>query len=516
MRTKCICFLSIAILLPLNAQTTIGKTNGRDVTQVLLVNGMEPVILYVSGDANKETYHIATKDRDEGPFESVFFLMASPDGKRFIYAIEENGKQFLIDGTKKAGPYDDINNLTFLADGKTPTYVADIEGKRFVIAGDSRAGPFDELADRDVIASLLSRQLYSARVQNTWYILDRGSKIGPFDRQPAIVLSPDGHSYAYCKNVAGKNTLVWGTAEYDAHDGLGSIAFTPDGKNLGYIFHDGGKIYVDIGGARSGPYDNAYDLTFAPDGIKTAFCAKMNGKWFIVTGDGISEPFDYVDYPCFSADSRSLAYRATLGKTKYVLRDGEKSPPYVDIGELTWASGARALAYQARVADDPAHPGKAGWFAVLSGRAFGPYPSFESAFSVSPDGTRLAYRAIAAESGALAFFVNGEEIFRTPNDESYDRFLFDMRFAPSSALPLYTKWIDGKHYLISGDATIGPFHLILFPQAGESRDFSFQAVKDNGRIYNYLLIDNKPYVGTSRDGQTVYIDGDLILLRGNR
>ena len=72
-------------------------------------------------------YVILGKDKF-GPFDMIYSLQFSQDGKYITYEAEMEKKFFIFKGKDKFGPYDIVSNLRFSNLGKVVSYVAKING----------------------------------------------------------------------------------------------------------------------------------------------------------------------------------------------------------------------------------------------------------------------------------------------------------------------------------------------------------------------------------------------------
>jgi Tol biopolymer transport system component len=388
-------------------------------------------------------------------------LVASPDGRRFAYAVRRGCRWFVVaDGKPSPKEYDltipldpprefaEVGPQTqeallsvlendfatqqgfvanvfgrpiFSPDSRRLAYVAyrtvsqqvfqypppfHLPVKHFLVIDDSEGEPFDRIVHGSVVFSPnSSRVAYAAERQGKFLIVVDGKVGRPFDDNYNPVFSPDSRHVAYVGGKVGSRSAVVDdeivSAKYpDVGSGTG-VVFSPDGQHLAYAALTApGTEFVVIDGKEDEPYDNVGKLYFSPDSRRVLYTAWRAGKAFVVIDGVPGKAYDAIGYPeqPFSPDSRRVAYLAARDGKRMVVADGKEEGDYEEIAWLWFSPDSRHVAYRAKRGKKQ--------FAVVDGHKGKPYDLL-FAPTFSPDCRRVAY--FADDTGKTFVVVDGVE-----------------------------------------------------------------------------------------------------------
>ncbi|MBI1821843.1 MAG: PD40 domain-containing protein [Nitrospirae bacterium] len=285
---------------------------------------------------HREKKVIVITDGIEGPvyegFISNGIARFSPDGKKLMYAAQQNGKWVLVVNSQESKAYADIYpSYTFSPDSQRTAFVAvekknNQENKVFVVIDGTESPAYDEIGfypshlKPDVYngGSQFGRHLFYTMELDRWRFITDG-----WDRTLeawSVGFSPDGRHYAYSAKRQGFWKVVIDGVEHGNYEGV-----IPLGGLDGHLF-------------------------FSPDGQKIAYAAKREEKWFMVI-NGVEDPaYDFIEALLggrFSSDSQHLAYRAfSHGKWK-IVTDGVEGKEYQDVGPPQFTPKEQKVTYVA-------------------------------------------------------------------------------------------------------------------------------------------------------------------------
>lgn len=95
-----------AVLTSCGAQTKIANCKYENVTDVGLIDGKTPAVVYYTEEqglisVNKK-YYVEVGGKQEGPYDHAYDLTFSHDGKTLVYGAEIDGKEYVITNGEKA------------------------------------------------------------------------------------------------------------------------------------------------------------------------------------------------------------------------------------------------------------------------------------------------------------------------------------------------------------------------------------------------------------------------------
>jgi hypothetical protein len=213
-----------------------------------------------------------------GPFEYILDNHFLKDGN-FVFVAKKdfdswgiyskNKKEFIIETTtnKVIGPYYNINIHIFL-DSLRYYYEAldrpinEFYGKNFIGIGESKIGPFDDIyvpwQERNTI-------IFSAKINNNWFLSDGNRRFGPFDEANEIVSSKKTSDYIFSGNIKGKDYIFDKDSKEGPYEMVRNLTLSPSGKILAYTSKQEDQWYVHIGNERAGPYSQLQRyMSFSP------------------------------------------------------------------------------------------------------------------------------------------------------------------------------------------------------------------------------------------------------------
>ena len=350
-------------------------------------------------------------------------LTVSADGRRFAYArkeskgwvVEVDGK---IEGTFKAvgivhGPVGiyaqvgfldlvGIKPMIFSADSRHLAYSAKEEDSWFMVKDGEKSKPF-----RSVGSPVMSRDgqrlAHTAQVTGGWCMVVDGVPGKVFDKLGPPAFSPDGRRFAYAARLNDKERIVVDGVEGKAYEsldvvsGLGAwlafptmVAEFPVFSADGRLAHHGklaGKWHIVVEGQDSEAFDKVSDIVFSPDGKRMAFAARKP-RWTVVVDGQDQRVFDETPYVNFSPDSKRVVIVGETKGQQTISVDGKELGTYQGIGVPTFSPDSSRVAYAFRTGKQ--------WSAVIDGATQKPYLSVDPPV-FSPDGKHVAYVAAVSK-----------------------------------------------------------------------------------------------------------------------
>ena len=397
-------------------------------------------------DGNEETQAYEQVGRN--------FVTFSPDSRSSAYAAMRDGTWYVVLNGAEGEPFEAVigDSITFSPDGKRLAYVARRDGNSFVVA-EGIAGPgYDGIAAGSLTFGPDGRRLaYAARRGDAEFVVADGVERKAYDAVGRPYFSTDGRRLAHAAHAGGRSFLVADGNEILTLDGgdavhdLG-IVFSRDGSRIACVVGPDGQMRAVVDGAEGKPYAQVFDgsIAFSPDGRRVAYMATRaaKGPAAVAVIDGQEgKPHDGVVPGTirFSPDGRRVAYVAEKLDVDGAVRrcavvDGVEGPPYdwlrhapvfsPDGRHVAYVAERRVPATRAGIAL-PAPPSEVVGFesvVVVDGTEAGPYPWVRGDLLFTPDGSRVAYVAAAADDR----FADAGEIPADPaNPSAGGRLVFD-------------------------------------------------------------------------------------------
>jgi hypothetical protein len=356
-----------------------------------------PKTLVASPDGRRVAYAVQEPDgffwvidgKPQKKFDKIGFLQFSPDSKRFMYSGGGKERMLVVDG-KEYGPYEVVGYSTFSADGSRFGAILRAGGQEFALL-DGQEGPRYAQVGRDLLhfSPDGKRVLYLGLKAGKTFLVVDGKEGKPYDGISVATspFSPDSARVAYTAREGEKRRVVVEAEEHRLYDALGR--FTPvwsaDGKRVAYSAKEGRQWCVVLDGKEEKKYGAIIDrtLVFAPDG-RVAYGVNQGFQFHLVVDQKEQGPYDFVfeDTVKFSPDGKRLACvagklnearrRAMMQQRDYtdhlLVVDGKPGKVYTQISKTSpfWSSDGKRVAALASKGD-----GK--WTVVLDDeeRAFG-------------------------------------------------------------------------------------------------------------------------------------------------
>lgn len=269
-------------------------------------------------------YHPPLDDWEPYAWRNYSF---SPDGTRFAYAAEKDGRRsiLVVDG-KTVGLGEDVKWVAeprFDPSGRLTYLLGLANGDQCLVIDGVRTEPFQRTIHLTEAFSVIfspdgRRYVYLAEVSGAWYMIVDGVKTKATDRVYDVTFSGDGSRIAW--RVLDQGLFVDGFLEGQ----FTNPAFSDDGKRLAYTKweKDGYSLVVD--GRPGKAYWQVHRPVFSPRGDRVAYSAARSLDVRLIVVDAQeSEEWSQTWDPFFTPDGR-LVYVAQSrdGKT-YWVAEGE-------------------------------------------------------------------------------------------------------------------------------------------------------------------------------------------------
>lgn len=321
-----------------------------------------PKTLVASPDGRRVAYAVQEPDgyfwvidgKPQKKFEKIGFLQFSSDSKRYLYSGGGKERTLVVDG-KEHGPYEVVGFTTFSPDGSRFGALIRAAGQEFALV-DGQEGPRYAQVGRDLLhfSPDGKRVLYQGlKDGKTFFVIDGkegkaydGVSVGPSP------FSPDSSRVAYTGREGEKRRMVVDAEEHRLYDALGRYTpvWSADSKRLAYSAKDGRQWCVVVDGKEEKKYGAIIDRTIAlaPDG-RVAYGVNQGFQFHLVVDQKEQGPYDFVfeDLVRFSPDGRRVACvagklnesrrRATMQQRDYtdhlLVVDGKPGKAYVQIAK---------------------------------------------------------------------------------------------------------------------------------------------------------------------------------------
>jgi Tol biopolymer transport system component len=344
--------------------------------------GWLPKTLLASPDGKRVAYAVQEPDgffwvidgKPQKKFEKIGFLQFSPDSKRFLYSGGGKERTLVVDD-KEYGPYEVVGFSTFSADGSRFGSLVRAGGQEFALI-DGQEGPKYAQVGKDLLyfSPDSKRVLYQGTKEGkTFFVIDGkegkaydGVSVGPSP------FSPDSARVAYTGREGEKRRMIVDGEEHRLYDALGRYTpvWSADSKRVAYSAKDGRQWCVVIDGKEEKKYGAIIDrtLVFAPDG-RVAYGVNQGFQFHLVADQKEQGPYDFVfeDTVKFSPDGKRLACvagklnegrrRAMMQQRDYtdhlLVVDGKPGKVYLQIarGSPVWSADGKRIAAMASKGD---------------------------------------------------------------------------------------------------------------------------------------------------------------------
>jgi len=266
----------------------------------------------------------------------VLKAVISPDGRKFAYVYDENGKQVpVVDGAAGKG-YVAVTWLGFSSDSKRCAYVAKSGEKKVVVVDGKESREYDDVATGPAMHPMFGADSkhfgYVAKADGKSYVVLDGEEQA--DRF-GLVFSPDGKRVALLATnpQTKKSFIIVDGAPSNELGGVGCPVFSPDSKHFAYAA--GEAVVLDEKATLAG--GAVKSITFSPDSQRVAY-ATSAGKLFVdgkeVLSDMVKET--PVVSLAFSPDSKRYAcFTYLLSKSSmgnHMVIDGKVGKQYWRVG----------------------------------------------------------------------------------------------------------------------------------------------------------------------------------------
>lgn len=112
-------------------------------------------------------------DQQKQIFNIINSFAYSPDGKKFAYVVEKDGKLWAIVNGERLKGYDLIYSLNFSPDSKKLAYIAEEKGEKFVVVNNKEGQKFDWIYTQPQFTPDSKYLYYGARKGNEyWWVVE--------------------------------------------------------------------------------------------------------------------------------------------------------------------------------------------------------------------------------------------------------------------------------------------------------------------------------------------------------
>lgn len=343
------------------------------------------VVLIVGLDCSngEEKIRLVTKEKSLGRIPAGLaeaHLAFSPDGNRWACAVSQVGSTVVLVDGKEVEKCDGIGiePPIFSADSRRVMFKAEHSDETnrterwSLVVDDVKSSAYEWI--NDIAFSSDSKRVgYVARRRGKMVVVVDGKECGEYDRigvKPPI-FSPDGKRVGFVgtrgpKMVDGKlesrakcYVVVDGVGDAP-HDSIsvGAPSFSADGKRVAYGAKDGDKWSVVVDGVKGKAYDwnqwSIWSPVVSSDGKHVAYTVIRDNKYCLVLDGVEGKEYDYNTtghpsrVPVFSPDGRRVALIGNRGEKEFVVVDGVECKPYDGIsGRVIFSPDGKRLAYRA-------------------------------------------------------------------------------------------------------------------------------------------------------------------------
>lgn len=452
-------------------------------------------------------------DEEEfGPYDELRSLSFSPDGERFSFFAEKEGKWFFVLNGEEKGPYQDYYDFDFSPDSKRYAFITQ-EG--LLILDGKELGPYDMFGGlttliynssqyRDFLFSPDSKRFsYVAEKGDKWFLFIDEKEIGSYDSFGYFTFSPDSKRFAYQVQKEGKWFVFVDGEEFGPYDDSpGYFIFSPDSKRFAFQANKGGKGIIVLDGKEIGPYDTFEELIygfekrnflFSPDSKRFAYQAQREGKWFVILDEKEFGPYpnvpNFFEFT-FSPDSKRFAYIIRNWREELIVVDGKEIGPYYSAGQVTFSPDSKSFVFYNVIKEE-----KEGWkrLLILDGKESDLNGKIILRITFSPDSKHLAYAAYTGKYTASTkqtetkyfLILDGKEVGAYSSISTnwiYEQSFSDLTFSPDSKHFVYDGLKEGKRLIILDGKEIASYDGVYMP-------FSFDS--ESKHLYYGALINNE-------------------------
>ncbi len=323
-------------------------------------------------------------------------LSQSDPSKASLVITSETGEYLVRDGAKA----DEFSEVTWIGESPKGELCLNVKVQEewfFLIEG-NRLGPYGAV-DVPVFGRPGAGYAFRAWKAGVWYVVNGSLTRGPYSNVSTPVLGPSGE-LCYFAMDDNEVVLVVG-GERKRMDGvLHRLAINPVSGEVAYVIEKGDGLWVMHGLMSRGPYAQVGSLNFSPQGKLFAYFASEEvwGDFLVVNGER-GALYDFIDAESLCLADESVAYIASRPGGTFAVVNAQEGEVFSGVDEMVLSEDGREWAYVCEL-----EPGR---FKVLSSIA--PRMEYDALWWLRfcSRGDHLAY--VIEDSGRETLVVNGDK-----------------------------------------------------------------------------------------------------------
>ncbi|HNX58689.1 MAG TPA: hypothetical protein PKK43_06300 [Spirochaetota bacterium] len=439
--------------------------------------------VYQYRDAGTGFHYISDGKEKYGPFDEIYSLDWTRDGKDPVFCVRTGGEIFFCIGKRRFGPYPSKYIMDWAWNGK------DLQ---VVVTGEDRPNLF--INNDKLFHNIMQHELSPDGTQlagwvmkdHAIHVIINGELVGPFyGDMPScsLIWSESRRTFVYAPYAPDEkegHEVYIGTrrVKLAAAEKISYVGWSPDGKHLAYAANTGNDTFLFVDEKKSGPYDSGIkDISWYNDCDDPVCITEKDNQKFVLFRDVLSDPFDtFVDIPFLSADDGKLCYAAVKGEMVYVHIGRKVVGPYEKNYFRVFYPKKGGEMVVKFIRDDRR-------YISVGSRTYGPFDS-EPDFAWYDDQRKAVINGIIG--GKRYLLLEGNRI--GPLNE-YDPLI---ELTPDGKGIIYASREGGKWFVHEGTRTYGPFRELLRYNWWIGRDGNIFIMGSDDRGWHVFSGGKKP------------------------
>ncbi|MDD2680793.1 MAG: hypothetical protein PHE20_01665 [Patescibacteria group bacterium] len=179
-------------------------------------------------------------------FDELSFL-ASPNGRRFAYILNNNESQQLVLDEKADPIFSSITFMTFSPDSNNFAYLAKRDNREVAVINGQVGREYDWIFSPHLFSLDSQYFIYKARRDGKEFMVVNENESRAYDRIYDIMLSPvlgvDIRHFIYKAQRDGKEFIVVNENESRAYDSIYDLMLSPDNSSLFFFAREGEHLW---------------------------------------------------------------------------------------------------------------------------------------------------------------------------------------------------------------------------------------------------------------------------------